>query len=92
MQPSLIMYDDDKESFWAAGVDRKGASDAMVSFTVGVFVQSGYVSEKVSLKSDQERSTVALINTQLQHLGLAKTFRLNRRFELLSQTVKWRTL
>ena len=36
MQASLGMYDDDKDSFWAAGVDKKGASEAMVSFAVGV--------------------------------------------------------
>ena len=60
MQPSLIMYDDNKDSFWAAGVDKKGASEAMVSFAVGVFDQSGYIGEKVSFKSDQEKSIVAL--------------------------------
>ena len=37
----------------AVGADRKGASDAMVTFSVGVIDQSGYVGEKVSFKSDQ---------------------------------------
>ena len=36
MQASLIMYDDDKDSFWAVGVDKTWASDAMVKYTVGV--------------------------------------------------------
>ena len=31
MQASLVMFDDDKESFWAVGVDEKGACDAMVN-------------------------------------------------------------
>ena len=30
MQPSLVMYDDDKESFWAIGVDKKGPTEPMV--------------------------------------------------------------
>ena len=30
MQPALIMYDDDKDSFWAVGIDAKGATEAMV--------------------------------------------------------------
>ena len=37
MQASLVMFDDSKESFGAVGVDRKGASDAMVKFSVGCF-------------------------------------------------------
>ena len=60
MQTSLVLYDDEKDSFWAVGADRKGASDAMVKFSVGVIDQSGYVGEKVSFKSDQEPSMVAL--------------------------------
>ena len=60
MQASLIMYDDEKDSFWAVGVDRKGASDAMVKFSVGVIDQSGYVGEKIVFKSDQEPSIIAL--------------------------------
>ena len=42
------------------GADRKGASDAMVKFSVGVIHQSGYVGERVSFKSDQEPSMVVL--------------------------------
>ena len=34
MQPTLIMYDDDKRSFWALGVWRKGVSDLVVKFCV----------------------------------------------------------
>ena len=32
MQPSLIMYDDSKGAFWAAGVQAKGASEAVVKY------------------------------------------------------------
>ena len=60
MQASLVMYDDDKESFWAVGADEKGATDAMVKFTVGTIDQSGYVGQKLTFKSDQEPSIVAL--------------------------------
>ena len=34
MQTRLVLYDDEKDSFWAVGADRKGASDAMVKFSV----------------------------------------------------------
>ena len=45
MQPALIMYDDDKDSFWAVGIDAKGATEAMVQYGVGVIEQSGYIGE-----------------------------------------------
>ena len=32
MQPSLVMYDDDKEAFWAIGVENKGASEPVVEY------------------------------------------------------------
>jgi hypothetical protein len=63
MQPSLVMYDDSKDSFWAVGVDRKGASDAMVKFCVGAMDQSGYVGEQLTFKTDQEPSIIALKTT-----------------------------
>ena len=60
MQASLVMYDDDKESCWAVGVDAKGATDAMVKYGVGNIEQSGYSGQKITFKSDQEKSIVAL--------------------------------
>ena len=60
MQASLVLYDDDKESFWATGVDKKGATEPMIKFSVGVIDQSGYVGQKISYKTDQEPSLVAL--------------------------------
>ena len=35
MQTSLVMYDDDKDSFWAIGTDEKGANEAMVKYGMG---------------------------------------------------------
>ena len=60
MQASLIMYDDNKDSVWAVGVDSKGASDAMIKYGVGNIEQSGYSGEKITFKTDQEPSLIAL--------------------------------
>ena len=35
MQPALTLYDDDKDSFWAAAAE-EGATDAMVKYGVGI--------------------------------------------------------
>jgi hypothetical protein len=53
MQPTLVMYDDDKQSFWALGVRQKGANDATVKYCVETIDQSGYRGEKVTFKTDQ---------------------------------------
>jgi hypothetical protein len=53
MQAALIMYDNDKDSFWAVGVDKTGATDAMVRYGVGTVEQSVYNGEDISFKSDQ---------------------------------------
>ena len=50
MQSALVLYDDDKDSFWADGSDAKGATEAMVPYGVGTIEQSGYVGEKLTLK------------------------------------------
>ena len=60
MQTSLAMYDDDKDSFWAVGVDAKGATDAMGKVGARNIEQSGYSRQKITFKSDQEPSFVAL--------------------------------
>ena len=68
MQASLIMFDDDKESFWAVGIDRKGASEAMIKFSVGVVDQSGYVGENLTF--NQIRSPALFhSNRPLRQLG-----------------------
>ena len=60
MQASLVMYDGDKDSFGAVGVEQKGATEPMVKYGVGTLEQSGYNGEKSTFKSDQEPSIVAL--------------------------------
>ena len=64
MQPTLVLYDDDKDSFWAVGIDRKGVTEAMVKYCVGTLEQSGYNGEKLTIKSDQEPSIIALKSEQ----------------------------
>ena len=53
MQPALILYDDDKDSFGTVAADEKGATDAMVKYCVGTIEQSGYIEEIITFKSDQ---------------------------------------
>ena len=48
MQLVLVLCDDDKDSFWAVGIDAKGAADAMVQYGVGTIEHSGYVGEKLT--------------------------------------------
>ena len=60
MQPSLIMYDDSKGAFWAAGVRSKGVSEAIVKYVKGILDQSGYECETLTFKTHQELSIVAL--------------------------------
>ena len=60
MLPTLVMYDDDKQSFWAIGVAQKGVTDPIVKYCVGVIDQSGYQGERLTFKTDQEPSIVAL--------------------------------
>ena len=60
MQAALIMYDNDKDSFWAVGANKKGATDARVRYGFGTIEQSGYSGEHMSFKSDQEPSIIAL--------------------------------
>ena len=81
MQPAWILYDDDKGSFWAVRIHAKGATEAMVRYGVGTIEQSGYIGERLTFKSDQELSIVALKN-RLRPLGLENVFPLNRQFEL----------
>ena len=60
MQPSLVMLDDDKEAFWAIGVETKGPSEPVVKYVRGILEQSGYEGQKIAFKTDQEPSIVAL--------------------------------
>ena len=53
MQPTLVIYDDDKMSFWALGVEKKGVTEGIVKYVAGVLDQSGYQGQKLTVKSDQ---------------------------------------
>ena len=59
MQPSLVMFEDGKKAFWV-GVATKGVSEPIIEWVKGVLDQSGYDGEKITFKTAQEPSIVAL--------------------------------
>ena len=61
-QPALVLYEEDTDTFGAVGIDAKGAAESMVQYGVGTIEQSGDIGERLTFKSDQEPSTVALTN------------------------------
>ena len=56
----LIMWDDNHECLWALPVDKKGPVDWIVRWIVDKLDEIGYRGQAITLKSDQERSIVAL--------------------------------
>ena len=36
MQPTLVIYDDDKKAFWALGVEQKGVAEGIVKYVVSI--------------------------------------------------------
>ena len=60
MQPTLVIYDDDKMSFWALGVEQKGVTEGIVKYVAGIMDQSGHQGQRLTVKSDQEPSILAL--------------------------------
>ena len=60
MQPTLVIYDDDKMAFWAPGVEQKGVTEGIVKYVAGILDQSGYLGQRLTIKSDQEPSILAL--------------------------------
>ena len=60
MQPSLAVFDDDKEAFWAIGVRTKTVTEQIVKYFKDILDQSGYEGEKITMKTDQEPSIIAL--------------------------------
>ena len=60
MQPTLIIHDDDKDFFWAFGIEQKGVTEGIVKYVAGILGQSGYQGEKSTMKSNQEPSILAL--------------------------------
>ena len=60
MQPCLICYDQAKDTFWAIGVDAKGATVTTVKWMGEKLDDSGYRGEHVTMKSDNEEAIIAL--------------------------------
>ena len=60
MQPCLIIYDESKNAFWVIAVKTKAVTQPLVRYFKELLDKSGYEGEKVTLKSDQEASIVAL--------------------------------
>ena len=60
VQPSLVIFDDDKGAFWAIGTRTKTVTEQLVKYFKDILDQSGYIGEKITMKSDQEPSVVAL--------------------------------
>ena len=60
MQPSLVIYDDSKDAFWAMGVRTKAVTKQLVKHFKDILDQSGYEGETITMKSDQEPSIVSL--------------------------------
>jgi hypothetical protein len=54
MQPTLVIYDDDKKAMWALAVEQKGVTEGIVRYLVGILDQSGYQGQKLTMKTDQE--------------------------------------
>ena len=60
MQPSLVVFDDDKEAFWAIGVRTNMVTEQTVNLFKDILDQSGYEGEQHIIKTDQEPSIIAL--------------------------------
>ena len=61
MQPCFVVYDDDdNHAFWAIGIKSKFVAQSIVKYYKDLLDQSGYEGEKITMKSDQEPSILAL--------------------------------
>ena len=60
MRPILVAHDDDKEAIWVIAIDRKGPTMTAVKWLVDKIDEAGYAGMKVTIKSDQEESIMAL--------------------------------
>ena len=60
MQPYLLVYDDDKNAFWAICIKSKAVTQSIVKYYEDLLDRSGYEGEKIAMKSDQEPSILAL--------------------------------
>ena len=48
MQPCLVVYDDDKNAFWAMGIKSKAVTQSIVKYFKDLLDQSGYEGEERS--------------------------------------------
>ena len=46
MQPSLVVYGDDKDAFWAIGIASKAVTQPLVKYFKDLLDQSGYDGER----------------------------------------------
>ena len=53
MQPTLLIYGDDKKAMWDLAVEQKGVTEGIVKCMVGVQDQPGHQGQKLTLKSGQ---------------------------------------
>ena len=60
MIPTLVEYDEATGAIWAMPVTAKGPTEEAVKWSVAKMDESGYRSQKVTLKSDQEESIMAV--------------------------------
>ena len=59
-QPCLVVYDDDKNVFWAIGIKSMAVTQSIVKYYKDLLDQSGYEEEKIMMKSDNEPRILAL--------------------------------
>ena len=60
MQLCRIRYDSEKKAFYALGVEQKGVTQSIVKWCVDKMDECGYLGEKITVKSYQEESIMAL--------------------------------
>ena len=60
MQPTLVVYDDDKKAMRALAFEQKAVTEGIVEYLVGVLDQRAYQGQKLTTKTDQEPSILAL--------------------------------
>ena len=60
MPKILVMHDDSADAIWAMQVERKGATDEVVTWIVNKLEETGHGGDHITLKSDQEESIMAV--------------------------------
>ena len=83
---TLVMYDDDNESFWPNGFDKHGVTEAMVKYYFGTIEQSGYSRDKITFRQIRSQALPRLSQPQ-QLPEAAKPAPLSVLYEHLKVTV-----